>query len=101
MKGITMKLLDKERNLLLEIREVQDIFYFDDSLQNTFHKKKEPQENLISFCEKSLHSLNYKTQEIILVAESSQELFLLNGHKEETYLYDDKNGLCLKQPNLF
>ncbi|WP_297812996.1 hypothetical protein [uncultured Helicobacter sp.] len=96
-----MKLLDKERNLLLEVREMQDMFCLEDSLQNTFHKKKEQQENLISFCEKSLHSLNYKTQEIILVAESSQELFLLNGHKEETYLYNHKSGLQLKQPNLF
>lgn len=99
-----MKLLDKERNLLLEIREVQDMFYFDDYLCNHLCKKKqkEPQENLISFCEQYLNSLNSCTiQEFILEAQYPQDFILLNGHKEEICSYDNKNGLQLKQPNLF
>ena len=99
-----MKLLDKERNLLLEIREVQDMFYFDDYFRNHLckKKKKESQENLISFCEQYLNSLNSCTiQEFILEAQYPQDFILLEGRKEEIYSYDNKNGLQLKQPNLF
>ncbi len=99
-----MRLLDKERNLLLEIREVQGVFYFEDYFRNHLCKKKqkEPQENLISFCEKYLKSLNPCTiQEVILEAQYSQDFILLEGRKEEIYSYDSKNGLQLKQPNLF